>query len=63
MQLALLAKAVVVALLGSDGLWPGRHGRVGLLCLFASICISLLLLSVEQTSACALITGISSAPF
>ncbi len=57
LQLALLAKAVVVALLGSDALWPGRHGRVGLLYLFASVCASLLLLSVEQLSACALISG------
>ena len=56
-QLALLAKAVVVALLGSDQLWPGSCGRVGLLYLFASICTSLLLLLAEMLAACALISG------
>ena len=57
LQLALLAKAVLVALLGEDALWPEGHGKVGLLFMFAAICASLLLLAAEMLSAHALISG------
>ena len=57
MQLALLAKAVLVALLGADLLFPGRHGQSGLLFMFAAIVTSLLCLFAELYTGCALISG------
>ena len=56
-QLALLAKAVLVALFGADLLLPGRHGKSGLLFMFAAVVTSLICLFVEMLSACALISG------
>lgn len=65
LQLALLAKAVLIALLGEDALWPDGRGKVGLIYLFAAICASLLLLAAEMLSANALISGLdcASSPF
>lgn len=63
LQLALLAKAVLIALLGEDGLWQHGNGKVGLLYLFAAICASLLLLAAEMLSAHALISGQDCASF
>lgn len=57
MQLALLAKAVLVAIFGADLLSPGRHGKSGLLFMFAAVVTSLICLFVEMLSACALILG------
>ncbi len=57
LQLALLAKAVLVALLGADLMFPGRHGKCGLLFMFAAIVTSLVCVFVEMFSACALISG------
>ncbi|CAL5221232.1 g3384 [Coccomyxa viridis] len=56
-QLALLTKAVLVALLGADLLFPGRHGQSGLLYMFAAIVTSLLCTFAEMFAACALISG------
>jgi hypothetical protein len=55
--MGVLVKAVFVAVMGKDALWPGRHGDVGLLWMFASICASLMGLLVELLSATALVTG------
>ena len=63
LQLALLAKAVLIAVLGEDALWPDGRGKVGLLYLFAAICASLLLLGAEMLSAHALISGQDYTPF
>lgn len=57
LQLALLAKAVLVALLGADLLVPGRHGQSGLLFMFAAIVTSLLCVFAEMYTGCALISG------
>ena len=62
MQLTLLAKAVLVALFGADLLFPGRHGKSGLLFMFAAVVTSLICLFVEMLSACALISGDSTLP-
>ena len=56
----LLAKAVLVALFGADLLFPGRHGKSGLLFIFAAVVTSLICLFVEMLSACALISGDST---
>ena len=56
-QMALLAKAVLVAVFGSDMLSPGRHGESGLIYLFAAILTSLVCVFVEMLSACALVSG------
>jgi hypothetical protein len=56
----LLAKAVLVALFGADLLFPGRHGKSGLLFMFAAVVTSLICLFVEMLSACALISGDST---
>ena len=60
LQLALLAKAVLVALLGADLLLPGRHGQSGLLFMFAAILTSLLCTFAEMFAACALISGMQA---
>lgn len=57
MQIALLAKAVLVALLGSDLLHPGSHGETGLIFMFAAIVTSLICVIVEMLCACTLISG------
>lgn len=62
MQLLCLAKAVLVALLGKEIIWPGRHGDVGLVFMFSAICTSLIGLFAQLLSATALVTGESDAP-
>lgn len=64
-QAALLVKCIIVALLGSDKVLPdtggqgGRHG-VGLLFMFASICISSSGLCVQLLTAQRLVSGTHS---
>lgn len=57
LQLLCLAKAVLVAVLGKEILWPGRHGDVGLIYMYGAICISLIALLAQLLSATALVTG------
>lgn len=57
MQIGLLVKAVMVAILGEEVVWPGSLGEVGLVYMFGSICGSLLGLFIEMLSATALVTG------
>ena len=60
LQLLCLAKAVLVALLGEEIVWPGRHGDVGLVFMYGAICASLIGLLTQLLSATALVTGMPS---
>ncbi|CAL8468414.1 g7954 [Coccomyxa elongata] len=56
-QLLCLAKAVLVAVLGKEIIWPGRHGDVGLIYMYGAICTSLVALLAQLLSATALVTA------
>lgn len=60
MQLLLLAKAVVVALLGQEVVFPGQEtGQSGLLAMYLAICYSIVGTAVQYYTAETLITGMA----
>lgn len=55
----LLGKAVVVALMGEEVIFPGqRTGQSGLLAMYLAICYSIVGIAVQYYTAETLITGI-----
>ena len=59
MQLLLLGKAVVVALMGEELVFPGqRTGQSGLLAMYLAICYSIVGIAVQYYTAETLITGV-----
>ena len=59
MQLLLLGKAVVVALMGEEVVFPGqRTGQSGLLAMYLAICYSIVGIAVQYYTADTLISGI-----
>ncbi len=57
LQLLCLAKAVLVAVLGKEIIWPGRHGDVGLVYMYGAVCTSLVALLAQLLSGTAMVTG------
>lgn len=59
MQLLLLGKAVVVALMGKDVIFPGQDtGQSGLLAMYLAICYSIVGIAVQYYTAEIVITGV-----